>query len=68
MTKHEILSNPYAIVGKLHNEDIDFVMNSISPDPAIEEVIALSAKYMQTLSDNNSKEADANYYVSIANL
>jgi hypothetical protein len=66
MSKHEILSNPYAIVGDLHNAGVDFVLNSISPKPVIEEVIALTSKYLQTLSDNEKKKAYTNYYISIS--
>jgi len=57
MTANQILSNPYNQLGHMHNEGIEFVLDSINPFSTIEQIIQTVASYLQKIAVDGSSEA-----------
>ena len=62
------ISNPYREVGLLHNEGLDYVIKNLKPkEPvAIETIVTLTAKYLQSVKNNSNKTDLEIYYEFVA--
>lgn len=60
------LINPFELIGKLHNEGLEYAFKLINEKTTIEQGVYLSAQYLQNLTEDYTKNTLASYYGMIA--